>query len=221
MQTITLGWQKHPKSISTWVCGSITKELSKGLHFPIFTSRSTWVQDEVVFSRLHLPVIYFSKPLFLRHFKTQTSTKFHFLHYSLKFHHGIDVSEMASEMKNTSSDSFHKCGDFLPCYKDRDVILKMQGEAPALAVKYTLVILSCYLIGLVILWIHYVKQKYGEVGILLHVSPHPTLLYPFRHGWQCYLVSTQRGFFKKSLLSISPFFEKPMLIKSSIDYQRW
>ena len=84
---------------------------------------------------------------------------------------------MASEMKNTSSDSFHKCGDFLPCYKDRDVILKMQGEAPALAVKYTLVILSCYLIGLVILWIHYVKQKYGEVGILLHVSPRPTLLF--------------------------------------------
>ena len=76
---------------------------------------------------------------------------------------------MASEMKNTSSDSFHKCGDFLPCYKDRDVILKMQGEAPALAVKYTLVILSCYLIGLVILWIHYVKQKYGEVGITLQV----------------------------------------------------
>ena len=89
---------------------------------------------------------------------------------------------MASEMKNTSSDSFHKCGDFLPCYKDRDVILKMQGEAPALAVKYTLVILSCYLIGLVILWIHYVKQKYGEVGIILQVCHRPTLWFLFRHN---------------------------------------
>ena len=121
---------------------------------------------------------------------------------------------MASEMKNTSSDSFHKCGDFLPCYKDRDVILKMQGEAPALAVKYTLVILSCYLIGLVILWIHYVKQKYGEVGILLHVRPRPTLLFflDMADKWQCYLVSTQRGFFKKkeSIVHATVFFEKPM-----------
>ena len=70
---------------------------------------------------------------------------------------------MASEININKSDSFRKCGDFLPCYQDRDVILKMQAEAPALAVKYTVVILSCYLIGLVILWLHYVKQKYGEV----------------------------------------------------------
>ena len=108
---------------------------------------------------------------------------------------------MASEMKNTSSDSFHKCGDFLPCYKDRDVILKMQGEAPALAVKYTLVILSCYLIGLVILWIHYVKQKYGEVGIILQVCHRPTLWFLFRHN----LLAHKEIFFKRGIYIYCPY----------------
>ena len=108
---------------------------------------------------------------------------------------------MASEMKNTSSDSFHKCGDFLPCYKDRDVILKMQGEAPALAVKYTLVILSCYLIGLVILWIHYVKQKYGEVGIILQVCHRPTLWFLFRHNLLAHKEIFKREHAKLALLT--------------------
>ena len=102
---------------------------------------------------------------------------------------------MASELQNTtSSDSFQKCGDFLPCYKDRDVILKMQAEAPALAVKYTVVILSCYLIGLVILWAHYVKQKYGEVGILFQLQI-------------SFLSMTHYSFIKKSNLDTKSFDE--------------
>ena len=42
----------------------------------------------------------------------------------------------------------------------------MQAEAPNVAIKYTAVILSCYVIGLVILWLHFVKQKYGQVRFL-------------------------------------------------------
>ena len=39
----------------------------------------------------------------------------------------------------------------------------MQKEAPIVAIKYTAVIISFYVIGLIILWLHFVKQKYGQV----------------------------------------------------------
>ena len=49
----------------------------------------------------------------------------------------------------------------------------MHSEAPGAAVKYTSIILVCYVIGMVLLLIHFVKQKYGRVRKhhVLHVSP--------------------------------------------------
>lgn len=77
----------------------------------------------------------------------------------------LDVDKLILEELNnkTSGDSFIKCGNQKQCYLDRDVILRMQSEAPNVAIKYTVVILALYVIGLGLLWLHFVKQKYGQV----------------------------------------------------------
>ena len=74
-------------------------------------------------------------------------------------------------MTSSAGDSIIRCEQNgildTQCLHDRDVILKMQSEAPNVAVKYTAVIISCYVIGLVILWLHFVKQKYGQVNLTI------------------------------------------------------
>lgn len=79
----------------------------------------------------------------------------------------LDVENIVRrELNNTTAgDSIIRCGNVTQCYLDRDVILRMQTEAPNVAIKYTIVILSLYLIGLFSLWLHFVKQKYGQVGV--------------------------------------------------------
>ena len=39
----------------------------------------------------------------------------------------------------------------------------MHSDAPNEAVKYTSIILVCYVIGMILLLLHFVKQKYGQV----------------------------------------------------------
>ena len=56
------------------------------------------------------------------------------------------------------------CGESPECLSDRQIILKMQSEAPSTAIKYTAVILTWYVLGMAILWLHFVKQKYGQVS---------------------------------------------------------
>ncbi len=76
---------------------------------------------------------------------------------------------MHHELKNkTSGDSIIQCGNNIQCYLDRDVILRMQTEAPNVAIKYIAVILTFYVIGLCFLWLHFVKQKYGQVSPYLY-----------------------------------------------------
>ena len=71
-------------------------------------------------------------------------------------------------MKYENSSMSLWCGNSSQCIKDAKAILKMQFEAPSVAVKYTTVIISVYMIGLAALWLHFVRQKYGQVstGIL-------------------------------------------------------
>ena len=40
----------------------------------------------------------------------------------------------------------------------------MISEAPSEAVKYTSIILVCYVIGMVLLLLHFMKQKHGQVS---------------------------------------------------------
>jgi len=77
-------------------------------------------------------------------------------------------------------DAVHKCEQHdgylnKQCLLDRKTIIDMQAQAPNTAIKYTAVILSCYVIGLVILWLHFVKQKYGQLSfydIYYELCPH-------------------------------------------------
>ena len=85
--------------------------------------------------------------------------------------HDSRVAEVHQELQKnktnlirTHGDSLKLCGNNYRCLQSRDEILnKMHSEAPGAAVKYTSIILVCYVIGMVLLLIHFVKQKYGRV----------------------------------------------------------
>ena len=91
---------------------------------------------------------------------------------SLQYSEHLDPDEVLEEMNISTAvgDSLIRCdgqhGISTKCLRDRENIFRMQKEAPTVAIKYTAVILSFYVIGLVILWLHFVKQKYGQVCIL-------------------------------------------------------
>ena len=55
------------------------------------------------------------------------------------------------------------CGKSSQCLRDGEVILQMHREAPRTAITYTCVIAAMYVTGLILLWLHFVKQKYGQV----------------------------------------------------------
>ena len=83
--------------------------------------------------------------------------------------HDSRVAEVHQELQKNKTDlgrgdSLKLCGNNYRCLQSRDEILnKMHSEAPGAAVKYTSIILVCYVIGMVLLLVHFVKQKYGRV----------------------------------------------------------
>jgi hypothetical protein len=72
------------------------------------------------------------------------------------------------------------CGKDLTCLIDRRKILDMHEQSGYTASVYVTVILTCYAIGMVILLLHFVKQKYGHVSkyvitktqIIVHLIRH-------------------------------------------------
>ena len=78
-----------------------------------------------------------------------------------------DVSQIKKELNDqniTYNNEGHRlCQNKYDCYKDRHRMFMMHSDAPNEAVKYTSIILVCYVIGMILLLLHFVKQKYGQV----------------------------------------------------------
>lgn len=68
----------------------------------------------------------------------------------------------------TRGDAKSMCGKDLTCLIDRRKILDMHEQSGYTASVYVSVILTCYAIGMVILLLHFVKQKYGHVSKYVH-----------------------------------------------------
>jgi hypothetical protein len=64
---------------------------------------------------------------------------------------------------NIRGDASRICGYNLQCLKDRQMIFKIQTDASGMALTYISIIVLVYLIGMVILLLHCVKQKHGQV----------------------------------------------------------
>ena len=79
----------------------------------------------------------------------------------------VDVSQIKKELNDQNITYNHEghrlCQNKYDCYKDRHRMFMMHSDAPNEAVKYTSIILVCYVIGMILLLLHFVKQKYGQV----------------------------------------------------------
>ena len=67
-------------------------------------------------------------------------------------------------LNGTRGDARSMCGKHLMCLIDRRKILDMHEQSGHTASIYISIILACYALGMIILLIHYIKQKYGQVS---------------------------------------------------------
>ena len=91
---------------------------------------------------------------------------FHFFQFSrVPPLHEQDVQEIRRQLNGSiQGDSESLCRNSYQCYVDRHRAKQMISEAPSEAVKYTSIILVCYVIGMVLLLLHFMKQKHGQVS---------------------------------------------------------
>ncbi len=84
-----------------------------------------------------------------------------------RYRHGRDqrVQDVLKELNFTiKSDALQICGSNIKCLRDRGDILNNHNNSGQTALMYITIILVIYGLGLVVLLLHFVKQKYGQVS---------------------------------------------------------